>query len=221
MAFRADEAAASGYEKVKNYLVPRSFTPAQREKAENILDKIAGLCGPAVDAYPSWHPLVAQHNNQHPETYPSEGCGYRGLDHTRYFAHGFVTCPYDDGQRVIDSVRKIDCTPGASITAERLDVTFYNEGTTPILVRCKWHDGLELNHAIPKALAVPLMLEKELPAWRWAERAETWETMRPYLLGEPHGSRSSLFVTQDTALAMKKIYEAMVETGMFGPLKIN
>jgi hypothetical protein len=64
-------------------------------------------------------------------------------------------------------------------------------------------------------------LEKVLPAWRWAERAETWETMRPYLLGEPHGSRSSLFVAQDTALAMKKIYEAMVETGMFGPSKFD
>jgi hypothetical protein len=43
--------------------------------------------------------------------------------------------------------------------------------------------------------------------------------MRPYLLGEPHGSRSSLFVGQDTALAMKKIYLAMCESGMFGPVK--
>jgi hypothetical protein len=63
------------------------------------------------------------------------------------------------------------------------------------------------------------MIEKELPAWRWAERSETWETMRPYLLGQPHGSRSSLFVTQDTALAIKNVYSAMVESGMFGVLR--
>jgi hypothetical protein len=44
--------------------------------------------------------------------------------------------------------------------------------------------------------------------------------MRPYLLGQPHGNRSSLFVTQDTALAIKKIYLAMVESGMFGPVKV-
>ena len=44
--------------------------------------------------------------------------------------------------------------------------------------------------------------------------------MRPYLLGEPHGSRSSLFVTQDTALAIKKIYVAMVESGMYGAAKL-
>ncbi|EEE37095.1 hypothetical protein RKLH11_931 [Rhodobacteraceae bacterium KLH11] len=41
------------------------------------------------------------------------------------------------------------------------------------------------------------------------------------MLGEPHGSRSSLFVDQETALAMKKAYMAMVESGMFGPLKMD
>lgn len=74
---------------------------------------------------------------------------------------------------------------------------------------------------MPKKLAVPLMIEKELPAWKWSSRAERWETMRPYLLGAPHGSRSSLFVTQDTALVMKKVYMAMVESGMYGPLKMG
>ena len=39
--------------------------------------------------------------------------------------------------------------------------------------------------------------------------------------GRPHGSRSSLFVSQDTALAMKKIYIAMAESGMFGPMKMG
>lgn len=45
--------------------------------------------------------------------------------------------------------------------------------------------------------------------------------MRPYFLGDPHGARSSLFVTQDTAMAMKRVYTAMVESGMFGPLKMD
>ncbi|CAO3435356.1 hypothetical protein [Azospirillum doebereinerae] len=220
MAFRSDEAAASGYEKAKNYLIPRKFTLEQREHSERILQDVLKSCGPPVDSYPSWHPLVAQHDGRQPETYPNERCGYRGLDHTRCFAHGFITCPYGDGRDIIESVGEIDCNPCASVTAEVLDAVFYSEGTTPILVRCEWmKEDLEPNHTIPKSLAVPLMLEQELPVWRWADRAETWETMRPYLLGEPHGNRSSLFVTQDTALAMKKIYLAMVETGMFGPLK--
>lgn len=219
MAFRADEAAASGFQHVRNYLVPRQFTPSQREEAEAALREIASDLGPAVDGYPSWHPLVAKHDPQNPETYPSDRCGYRGLDHTRYFAHGLITCPYGDGRDVLDSIGKLPEFPCASISAERLNTPFYSELATPILVRCDWSEPLEPNHTIPKRWAVPLMLEQEAPVWRWSQRAETWETMRPYLLGQPHGNRSSLFVTQDTALAIKNIYLAMTGSGMFGPLK--
>jgi hypothetical protein len=215
MAFRADEAAASRYEETKSYLVSRRLTQSQREQAELALQTIVSECGPPIVSYPTWHPLVVQHNDRYPETRPSERCGYLGLDHTQYFANGFVTCPYDDGERVIKSAHNLQCGSYASITAERLDVPFYASNATAILVRCEWSKALESNHMIPKSLAVPLMLEQQLPTWRWAERSETWETMRPYLLGEPHGSRSSLFVTQETALAIKKIYLAMVDSGMF------
>lgn len=219
MAFRADEAAASGYERLKTYLIPRHLSPTERSRSEKVLSDVVDVCGPAVEGYPTWHPLVRNHDGRNPETYPSNRCGYKGLDHTKYFAHGFITCPYHDGQDVIDSVQRLPSHPAATVTAERLDAPFYAEGATAILVRCEWSEPLEVGHLIPKRLAVPLMLEQELPCWRWAERAETWETMRPYLLGEPHGSRSSLFVSQETALAMKKIYIAMVESGMFGPVK--
>lgn len=41
--------------------------------------------------------------------------------------------------------------------------------------------------------------------------------MRPYLLGAPRGSRSSLFVNQETALVVKNICISMAESGMSGP----
>ena len=186
MAFRADEAAQSGYEKIKNYLIPRHLSSAELSRSESLLAQIVDKCGPAVEGYPTWHPLVRQHDGRHPEMYPNKGCGYEGLDHTKYLAHGFVTCPYGDGQSVLDSVKKLQAHSVADITAERLDVSFYNENATPILVRCNWSRPLEQSSLIPKRLAVPLMLEQELPCWEWAERAEPWEKMRPYLLGEPH-----------------------------------
>lgn len=221
MAFRADEAAANGYERLKTYLIPRHLSPSERSRSEQALLEIVNECGPAVEGYPSWHPLVRNHDEHNPETFPSDRCGYEGLDHTKYLAHGFITCPYGDGQDVMDSVCRLPFHPAASISAERLDVTFYNESATPILVRCKWEDSLDADYQVPTRRAVPLMLEQELPCWRWSQRAETWETMRPYLLGEPHGSRSSLFVSQETSLALKKIYMAMVESGMFGPIKMG
>lgn len=102
-----------------------------------------------------------------------------------------------------------------------LDVPFYHDTATSILVRCKWNTPLSLGHYVPKRLAVPLMMEVELLKRQWTERAEHWDVMRRYLLGEPHGSRSSLFVDQDTAMTIKKIYVAMIESGMYGPLKME
>lgn len=217
MAFRAEEAAAQGFERARNYLVDRNFSKSERDASENALAEIIEKCGPVIDAYPSWHPLVSNHDDHQPVTLPRKECGYEGLDHNVYFAHGFLTCPYHSAEKVLESVARLPSHPRCSIDAEVLDVPFYNTGTKPVLVRCEWDDLLEDGHLVPKKWAVPLMMEKELPGWRWASVAETWETMRPYILGQPHGNRSSLFVSQDTALAMKKIFVAMTETGMYGP----
>lgn len=222
MAFRADEAARIGYEQVEAYLVPRprDADEAERARSKEALLDILDVLGPVVDAYPTWHPLVCNHDSRHPTTTPSGQCGYKGLDHTRFFRNGFITCPYGDGQEVIDSVNALPYHHAAAITAERLDVKLYNPNATPILVKCEWHKSLDSDGMIPLSIAMPLILEKEVPCWHWAEVAETWETMRPYFLGRPHGSRSSLFVSQETGQAIKKIWNALIFTGMFGPIKV-
>lgn len=221
MAFRADEAARTRYEEVEKYLVlrPRESDEAQRVRSKRALEEIVGELGPVVDRYPSWHPLVRNHDSRHPVTVPSDRCGYKGLDHSKYFVNGFITCPYGDGQEVLDSVLALPRHHAAYITAEKLDVQFYNAETTPILVRCHWEEPFP-GHMIPLAVAVPLILEKEVPCWRWSEVAETWESMRSYFLGAPHGARSSLFVSQETGQGIKKVWETLIYTGMFGPIKV-
>lgn len=221
MAFRADEAAEEGYDHARRRLVLSSgVEPDQRPAADRVLEDLVEKYGPVVRSYPTWHPLVPQTNPQSPVTTPGDRCGYDGLDHTVFFAHAFVSCPYGDGTRITESVEKMSHAC-ADITAEALDVPFYNSSTTTILVRCDWRETFLDRHMVPKRLAVPLMIEQEMRMWHRAQVGERWETMRPYFLGEPHGSRSSLFVTQDTALAMKRAYIAMVESGMFGPLQLD
>lgn len=224
MAFRAEEAAQAGYEKAEKYLIlrprDRDADESRRAHSKKVLQDIIDECGPVIEGYPSWHPLVCHHDDRCPVIFPSDRCGYEGLDHTICLANGFITCPYDDGQKVIDSVAALPFHPAATITAERLDVQFYNSGTTPILVKCEWNRLLPANKMIPLAIAMALILEKEVPCWRWAQVAETWETMRSYFLGTPCGARSSLFVNQETGQAIKKVWEALIHTGMFGPIKI-
>jgi hypothetical protein len=223
MAFRADEAARTGLEEVIGYLVPRArdVSDADRAKSKEVLSGLIEELGPVVDNYPSWHPLVRNHDARNPETYPNERCGYKDLDHTRYFANGFITCPYPHATNaVLKSVADLKQHPAAYITADRIGAVLYNPQATPIIVKCEWEKPLLPDGTIPLSVAMPLLLEKELPCWTSAEVAETWETMRPYFLGRPYGSRSSLFVNQETGQAMKKIWEALIHTGMFGPIKL-
>lgn len=219
VVFRADEAAERGFELARRYLVPREGKPAEREKALEILHDLVDELGPVVESYPSWHPLVGQHDPRIPVRTPREECGYKGLDHTIYFAHGFVTCPYHGSATVIASVEAMNVPYGASLSAERIDAPLYNSGTEPVIVRCEWNTTLELGKLIPKRMAVGLMLDQELKGWHWSQLGESWETMRPYFLGDPHGARSSLFVSQDTAMAMKRIWLAVTESGVFGPVR--
>ncbi len=221
VAFRADESARNGFESVKNYLIPRNIEAGERERSENKLCEIVEKFGPVVDRYPSWHPLVTHHDDRYPETVPGVQCGYQGLDHSRYFMNAFITCPYRDVQRVIDSVESLPAISAATIMAEPLDVQFYRSNANPVLVWCDWDKPMPLDGMIPASIAIPMMLQKEVPGWEWAQLGETWETMRPYFLGAPHGSRSSLFVSQETGLTMKKIWNLLINTGMYGPIKVS
>ena len=222
MAFRADEARMSGEERARSYLVSRRIEPDRRAASETAFLGIIEELGPVIDSYPTWHPLVAARSNrQRPSTTPDRECGYKGLDHTVFFANGFVTCPYSDGQEVIEAVEELPLHPVARITAERLDAQLYHPGTTAVLVRCEWDKPLPIDRMIPKSRAVPLLLEQELPCWRWSEVGETWETMLPYFLGRPHGRRSSLFVNQETGQSMKNVWNVLITTGMFGPIMVD
>lgn len=224
MAFRADESAQAGLQSAESYLlngIRGDETAWRQSKAffEDIIDEL----GPVIDTYPMWHPLVCNYkDHSSPSIIPSQDCGYRGLDHTVYFANGFITCPYDDGQRVLDSVEALAPHDAAYIHAERLDVKLYQMNANPILVRCDWLEKFQRpGFAIPLRVAMPLILMQEVPSWRDAEVAETWETMRPYLLGKPHGARSSLFIDQEAGQSIKKIWNLLINTGMFGNIRVD
>lgn len=221
MAFRADEEIERGIKHFKSSFIPRDISEEERWRSEDKLDQIINKYGPPIDTYPSWHPLVSNHDDRNPCIWPSQECGYIGLDHTRGFANAFITCPYDDGEEIFESVEKLPKNPFAIIAAERLDEKFYSTDANAILVTCEWNRSFVKDAPIPAALAIPLMLSKEIPCAIWSSYGETWETMRTYFLGQPHGSRSSLFVSQETAITMKKIWELVINTGAFGPIKVS
>jgi hypothetical protein len=224
MAFRADEAAETRFQAVLNEYAPRSLYETEGEfiDVRDFLFNLREDIGHVVDTYPNWHPLI---NSKKPDedissvdltwNYPTNHNGYNGLDKAVCFVNGFITCPYNDGQAVLDSVSELKKSTGAKITAERLNITLRHPAITPILVKCEWA-GLDPSEHIPASIALPLFLERFIPLRHEYNVSPAWETIRPHVLGIPHGSRSSLFVTQETGLILKKAWELLASSGMYG-----
>lgn len=226
MTFRIPESESAGRQRAHAKLLGRNIDANQRDHSRITLDEIIDRCGPVVESYPMWHPLVAARSpRQSSVTMPNDDCGYRGLDHTILLRNAIITCPYNEGKELFESVEKIaesDYLDGvASISAAPIEAQLYHPSADPILIQCDWERPMASDGTIPAAVAVPLLLEREVPNWRRSQAGETWETMSRYLLGQPSGSRSSLFVNQQTGQTIKTIWKLLNETGMYGPIEIR
>jgi hypothetical protein len=225
MPFRANEEELKGYNRLMSRFIGPEIAPEKRRASKDVLGGIIDRYGPVVEAYPIWHPLVAAKDSGSSAITPSEQCGYEGLDHTFYLRNAFITCPYAGVDRLLKSVEKVSRNPFiagiAEISAERIDAQLYHPNAQPILVKCDWERRMDRDGTIPAGVAVALILEQQVPCWRTAQVGETWKTMCPYLLGQPYGSRSSLFVNQDTGQQIKDIWNAIINTGMFGNLRVG
>lgn len=215
--FRANEEAASGREWAIDYYNHGSKEPAKRRAVASYIDTLIERHGPVVEGYPCWHPFTAVSNSEtltgrHPHTEPQ---GFEGLDHTIYFRDAFITASYADPERIVKSALSKESD---YIDAEILDVELYYYGAKPVLVTCS-RVTKEADGTIAKRFALGSMLTAELPGWKWATCGESWEDMRRYLLGTPCGSRSSLFVNQETGKALREVHELLNRHELFGPLR--
>jgi len=220
MTFRAEEDNQLANAEMENYFVnPKIFNPEQRQVSLMRLREITSFLGPVVSGYPSWHPLVEGRDFMYfPFTVPRVDCGYEGLDHTIFFVNGFITCPYGSPDKVLESVKRREEEGDFFIAAQVLDFPLYSMNAFPILVTCDLGVDLENDGTIPLPLAISLLLKKELPCSENSTVAETWKTMKPYFLGTPHGAISSHFVNMRNGRAMKKLWDCLIKTGIYGPI---
>lgn len=219
MAFRAEEAAQSGFERAYKYLIPAGSNSDKRLKVRNQLQEIVTQCGPVVDGYPAWHPFMKEADPfQWSPSTPHNLKSFSGLDHSIYFQNGILTCPY--GHAVDALIKQIDAFEhqDAFITIQRLEeIQLYHEQAIPLLIKCVWSgDWKEYDGTFNVRTAMGLMLEREIPNWRTAKFNESWEGMSSQIIGEPHGARSSLFVNQVTGQHLKTVWNQIIKTGLFG-----
>lgn len=59
------------------------------------------------------------------------------------------------------------------------------------------------------------MLQNELKSWEGIDHSTPWEKKASDLLVTPHGQLSSLFVTRETGLKMRKVWQAINNAHVF------
>lgn len=213
MEFRSPTVAAQQNANALKYLTE---SLSNRSSGERLFASLVEELGNVVDGYPDWHPLLTlPPKEEHHVQSPSQLKTYKGLDHTVYFVRGFVTCPYNEqaANAIVEAVLSVQ-----GLAVRRLEEPLYHDGAYPVVVEATsieteadgtikgrlvlaWFVGLSANEALTSSVA------------------ETWWNTRSNILGYPHGSRSSLLVNQHTGIHLRKILEAMNDSGMFGPIK--
>lgn len=214
MGFRVNTAADKQNNQALSYLTEKLKDPdAARDRVRDLIDEL----GNAVDYHPDWHPIITRAQGVLPGTERDTNLNslYPELDHTIAFVRGFVTCPYGEerAEAFVAAASKID-----GICARRLDAPLYADLACPVVVQAVGID-LAADGTIDGPQALRFFI-KETAQWaQGAEVAETWWNIRDTLLGAPRGARSSLFVDQHAGGHMRKMLEAMNDSGMFGPIK--
>lgn len=213
MEFRSPTVAAQRNAKAMTYLTENLSNPeAGKRQVEKLIDEL----GNAVLMYPDWHPIltVPPHTGFEHVSSMSQLKTYEELDHTQEFVRGFVTCPYSEksADQLVSAVNQVD-----GLYAYRLNEPLYSDRAYPVVVVAHGVE-LEADGTIRSRDALTWFAQRTAAAATNAQVAETWWNIRTSLLGKPHGSRSSLFVNQHTGVHMRKILEAMNDSGMFGPI---
>ena len=214
MEFRAPTVATQQNARAIEYLTKSLSNP---EAGQRKVEKLIADLGNAVDTYPDWHPILTappRDNSDHVSSL-SQLRTYDGIDHTVEFVRGLVTCPYSDKEadQLVDTVNQV---PG--LHALRLTEPLYSDHAYPVVVEAYLVE-LEADGTIRSRDALRWFVQQTIKEAEDYQVAETWWNIRSYILGQPHGSRSSLFVNQHAGNHMRKILEAMNDSGMFGPIK--
>ncbi|TDI60996.1 MAG: hypothetical protein E2O92_04190 [Alphaproteobacteria bacterium] len=214
MEFRAPSVATEQNTNAIKYLTKNLEDP---EVGRRVLDGLMQDLGNAVEGFPDWHPIltIPQQGTTKHVSWFSQLETYDATEHTVEFVRGFITCPYSEDQanQLLDAVNQL-----TGLHAYRLPGPLYADNAYPVVVVAT-EVKLEADGTIRSRDALTWFAQQSVKeAWD-AQVAETWWNIRSLILGRPHGSRSSLFVNQHTGVHMRKILEALNNSGMFGPIR--
>lgn len=229
-------------ERFKLHAKVQNLSQEKQNKNEDMLDSFINQYGPVIDGYPTWHPFINRGDYRNRYTVPNRHLGYEGIDKLICFSTAFIAYGYGDPpDKLVNSLKERfgcceyeDENEGIflgdfpnnviSMAWEKIDYHPFSNTDKSVLVYLKWesdNDWQTFNQifptSIPGSIAIPLMINLEMSAHLRASYSESWEDLKRYLLGEPYGENSSLFLSDETVSRMKKIHNLLCEAYVWGP----
>jgi hypothetical protein len=209
MAFRYDEVVAEqrqrAHEYAANSVRDARYTNDDRARSQIFMEYLLDTYGPLIDRYPDWHPLKPRLNSGN----------YGGFDdHSVTFRDAILFAPYGDDKAHWEELsayaKKYD------LFAEKVEGELFHHPNCHLYLLIVPHSMMvedeEENPYIHRTSAIEALLSNWKRVCGDGERPhsfqcwESWDTMRPYLIGSPCGKRSSLFVDEATGQAIKRLY---------------
>lgn len=195
----------------KNYLTRQLKNPKEGEKHfEQLIEEL----GAPIDSYPEWHPILTtpmekdEYRNDLRDLYP-------GVDHTRLFVKGLITCPYSKATAK-ELIKMVSSMPG--LIAYEYEGKLYHDSTHPVIIKSL---DIETNDdgTIENRQVLQRCLTSLIKSSYSSTLSESWFSLKDSILGVPNKNVSSLFVSATTGSHIKKILTAMNNSGIYGPPK--
>lgn len=223
-----------GYDFAKKFFLSDITDEKQRKKSIAKLKKIESECGPVIDSYPMWHPFLI---TSFVSDYEFNNLNrlFGRLDHTIYFVNGILTAPYHPDFESFN--RNVECLNEilrkrfykgycpVRISVEELNEQFWSPSAKPILIKCNWSSEYDEDLDIRQKYingknAIALLLKSVCDAIAFFNdhKFEHWENMRSEILGQPNGNFSSMFVSEETGISMKEIWDILTKEHNFDVL---
>lgn len=216
MAFDVMEEQTRMFEMFSERLT-RSLPENAKSAAEEVLDKLDSKFGPFLVAHPIWHPL---------HKLSASGSSFISREEFNIkddfkLSNAIIYLVRSNPEKLVSHVCGLPQMRCARIHAKALTTKLGYVDVTPVLVTCEWKISATFGDRLYRSSIIAPLLINQVMSERYPSEtfaSAHWDRNRfaELILGFPCGKTSSVIIDKPEGRALKRLWEALLATGMFG-----
>lgn len=195
----------------------RSLPESAQSAANEVLDKLDDKFGPFLVTHPIWHPLNKLTDSS------SSLISYKefNIEEAVKLSNAIIYLVRSNPEKLVSHVCSFPQMSCARIHARVLTTKLGNVDVTPVLVTCEWKISATFSNRVYRSSIIAPLLINEVMSGRYDSEtfaSAHWDRnhFAELILGLPCGKISSVIIDKPEGRALKRLWEAMIGTGMLG-----